>query len=99
MRQGLGRMANKLTTPPGGQTGGPYEKAAGSATRRVVRLTISVRPAAPEQNRTEDHVARQPWAPPAKGAACDHGAGVCVIRSALSDQDGNRLTGQVAETC
>src|SRR5262249_974851 len=84
---------------PGGQAGGPHEKAAGSATRRVVRLTISVRPASPEQNRTEDPVARHPSAPPVTGAACEHGAGVCVIRSALSDPDGPRQTGQVAAAC
>ena len=81
------------------KAGGPHEKAAGSATRRVVRLTISVRPASSEQNRTEDPVARQPWAPPVTGAACAHGAGVCAIRSALSDPDCPRQTGQVAEAC
>src|SRR6516225_10115107 len=51
---------------PGGQAGGPHEKAARRARRRLVRLTLSVRPASPDQNRTQDPVARQPWAPPVR---------------------------------
>src|SRR5262245_16925354 len=79
--------------------GGPHQKAAHRTRRRVVRLTASVRAASPQQNRTEDPVARQPWVTPAPGAACDHGAGVRGIRSTLSDPDRPRQTGEVATAC
>src|SRR5205823_3776020 len=78
------------------QAGGPHEKTARSTTRGVVHLAVFVRPTAPEQNRTEDPVARQPWGAPVTGAACDHRTGVRVVRSALSDPDRPRQTGQVA---
>src|SRR5262245_55185558 len=81
---------------PSGQAGGPHEKAAGRATRRVVRLTISVRPASPEQNRTQDPVARQPWVAPVTRAPGRHGPGVCLIRSALPAPDRSGQTGQTA---
>ena len=81
---------------PGGPAGGPHEKAAGSATRRLVRLTISVRPASPEQNRTQDPLARQPWLAPVMRAPGRHGPSVCAIRSALSDPD---RSGQTRPHC
>src|SRR5262249_11915334 len=90
------QTASRAPEHASGKAGGPHQKAAGSATRRVVHLTISFRPTAPEQNRTEDPVARQPWAPPVTGAAREYGAGGCVMRSALSDPDCPRQTGQVA---
>src|SRR3989442_257791 len=92
-------MVQRAPEHASGQAGGPHEKAAGSATRRVVLLTISLRPASPQQNRTEDPVARQPWVTPVTGAACDHGAGVRGMRSALSDPDRPRQTGEVAAAC
>ena len=79
--------------------GGPHEKAAGSATRRGVGRTSSVRPASPQPNRTENPGARQPGVPPAPGAAGDHGAGVRGMRAALSDPDRPEQTGEVALAC
>src|SRR4030095_17010325 len=58
------------------QAGGPHQKALGSATRRVVHPSVSVRPTAPEQNRTQDPVARQPWVAPVTRATGRHGPGV-----------------------
>ena len=99
-RKGLAATATQTAQRPpehaSGQAGGPHEKAAGSATRRVVHPSVSVRPTSPEQNRTEDPVARQPWVAPVTGAACDHGTGVRVVRSALSDPDRPRQTGHTA---
>ena len=41
-------------------------------------------------------MARQPWVAPVTGAACDHGTGLRVVRSALSDPDRSGQTGQAA---
>jgi hypothetical protein len=92
-------MALGPSEPPGGPAGGPHEKTAGRATRRVVRLTPSGRPASPAQHRTAAPGARQPWAPPGLGAAGQHGAGVCVMRAALSAPDCPRHTGPGAAAC
>src|SRR5262249_14936008 len=98
--QGPGRRATQTAQRPTEHTsregGGPHQKAAGSATRRVVRLTLSVRPASPEQNRTQDLVARQPWVAPVTRAPGRHGPGVCIVRSALSDPDRSGQTGHTA---
>src|SRR2546425_12887113 len=76
------------------QAGRPHEKAAGSARCRVVQASAPVRPASPEQNRTEDPMARQPWITPVTGAACAHGAGLHVVRPTVSDPDSPRQAGQ-----
>src|SRR5262249_25679768 len=66
--QAPGGSATHLAPGPseykGGQAGGPHQKTVGSATRRVVHPSVPVRPTAPEQNRTQDPVARQPWVAP-----------------------------------
>ena len=99
-RKGLAATQPKLPkgrpSTPAAKAGGPHEKAARRATRRVVHPSVSVRPTSPEQNRTQDPVARQPWVAPVTRAAGGHGPGVCVIRSALSDPDRPRQTGQAA---
>src|SRR5262249_4201525 len=98
--QGPGSHATPTAQRPAEHTsregGGPHQKTAGSATRRVVRLTISVRPASPEQNRAQDPMARQPWLAPVTRATGSHGPSVCIIRSALSDPDRSGQTGQTA---
>ena len=80
----------------GGPAGGPHAKAARRARRRVVRLTLSGRPASPAHNRTPAPGARPPWAPPVPGAAGDDGAGVGGRRAPRSDPDGPRQTRPVA---
>ena len=81
---------------PSGQAGGPHEKAAGSATRRVVHL-IGYLFVQRHLNKTERKTLwRVSRGFPQLRAACDHGAGVCVIRSALSDPDRPGQTGQTA---
>src|SRR5712691_9956067 len=66
--QGLGsqatQTAQRTAAHAGREGGGPHEKAARSATRRVVHLAVSVRPTSPEQNRTQDPVAHHPWFAP-----------------------------------
>jgi len=88
--------ASRAPEPASGHAGRPQEQAAGSATRRVGRLPLSVRPASPAPNRTVAPGARQPWAPPVTGAAGEHGAGLGVRRSARAAPDGPRHTGHVA---
>src|SRR4029434_4018445 len=81
--QGPGSHATQTAQRPaehaGRKGGSPHEKAAGSARRRFVLLAVFVRPTSPEQNRTEDPVARQPWDAPVTGAACDYRTGVRVV--------------------
>src|SRR5262249_40262326 len=78
------------------QAGGPHQKAPCRARCRVVHPSVSVCPTAPEQNRTQDRVARQPGIAPVTRVTGSHGPGVCLVRSALSDPDGPRQIGQVA---
>src|SRR6266446_4114961 len=87
----IGQRAPEHTSS---QAGRPHEKAAGSARCRVVQASAPVRPASPEQNRTEDPMARQPWITPVTGAACAHGAGLHVVRPTVSDPDSPRQAGQ-----
>jgi hypothetical protein len=90
-RKGLAARQPKLPT------GRPSMSAAKAAARTKKRLAAQgaalfthrylfvQRP--PEQNRTQDPVARQPWIAPVTRATSSHGPSVCVIRSALSDPD------------
>ena len=99
-RKGLAAQQPKL------RKGRPSTPAAKQAARTKKRLaaqraalftsSLSLRPTAPEQNRTQDPVARQPWIAPVTRATGSHGTGVCVIRSALSDPDRSGQTGQTA---
>src|SRR5215471_8912096 len=72
------QTAQGTAADAGSAGGGPHEKAAGSARRRFVLLAVFVRPTSPEQNRTQDPVARQPWGAPVTCAACDYRTGVRV---------------------
>ena len=99
-RKGLAAKQPKL---PKGRPSTPAAKQAARTKKRLAAQraalftsSVSVRPTSPEQNRTQDPVARQPWVAPVTRAACDHGTGVRVIRSALSDPDRPRQTGQIA---
>src|SRR5438034_10681105 len=57
----------------GGQAGSSHQKAARRARHCVVHPSVSVRPASPEQNGTQDPVAHHPGVAPVTEAACDHG--------------------------
>jgi hypothetical protein len=70
--------------------------AARRARRRVVPSSVSLCPTSPEQHRTHDPGARQPWMAPVTRTASSHGTGVCVLRSALSDPDRSGHTGHTA---
>jgi hypothetical protein len=76
--------------------GGPHQKAARRARRRVVHPSVSVWPTAPAQHRTQDPGAHQPWMAPVTRAAGRHGTGVGIMRSALSDPDRSGQIGQTA---
>src|SRR5205807_4004754 len=81
--QGPGSHATQTAQRPAEHAsregGGPHQKAARRARRRVVHPSVSVCPASPEQNRTQDPVARQPWVAPITEAACDHGTGLRIV--------------------
>src|SRR4029434_1361084 len=90
------QTAQRPTEHAGCKGGGPHQKAAPRARRGVIHVSVSVCPTAPEQNRTQDLVARQPWIAPVTRSTSSHGPGVCVIRSALSDPDRSGQTGSTA---
>jgi hypothetical protein len=88
--------AQRAPKHAGGKAGGPPQKTAGSPTRRIVHLALSLRPTAPEHHRTHDPVARQPWVAPVTRAPGSHGTGIGVMRPALSDSDRSGHTGHTA---
>jgi len=90
-------LAAKQPTLPKGRPSTQVAKAAARKKKRLAQQRAALF-SSREQNRTEDPVARQPWVTPVTGAACDHGAGVCVMRSALSDPDGPRQAGATASS-
>src|SRR6516165_10584661 len=62
----------------------------------LMKPKLELLPAAPEQNRTQDPVVRQPWLAPVTGATDRHGPGICALRSALSDPDRSGQTRHTA---
>src|SRR5262249_55415234 len=57
------QLPRGLSAHEGSEGGGAQEKAAGRAMRRVVHPAVSVRPASPEQNCTQDPMAYDPGLP------------------------------------
>jgi hypothetical protein len=98
--QGPGSPATPTTQRPAAHAsradGGPHQKAARRARRRVVQPSVSVCPTPPEYNRTPDPGARQPWMAPVTRATGRPGPSVGIMQSALSAPDRSGHTGHTA---